>query len=220
MCSIFGSFDKNKVKELIKLNEYRGTFSYSLTFLPTNGSANVMVKGFGKIPDDILDMCNDGYFLGHCQAPTNGLVQDYNRIHPCVFKPHNSDYNMYLLHNGIIKPPYVDAINKQLNTNYQWDTQAFAESINQIGLIPTLNSVEGSFACVMFNHIGDWFKMFRNTVAPLFVDDDLNISSTLFNGNNARIIQPNIIYHIDLPEREIVPQHCFNNQHKPFFFLN
>lgn len=216
MCSIIGSYSKETFTNLVKLNEYRGVFSYSLSFFPIDGSANVLSKGFGKFPLELLDRFEKpGYFLGHCQAPTNGLIEDYDRIHPCAFKPNNSDYNMYLLHNGIIKPDSVDNFNKKLNSDYQWDTQALAEYINNVGLLTALNEVEGSFACVMFNHIGSWLKLFRNEISPLFVDDELNISSTRFK--NSTSIDHNTFYHLDIQNKTLDKSGEFNNTYAPYY---
>lgn len=53
------------------------------------------------------------------------------------------------------------------------------------------NDIDGSFSCLYWDTTARWGQlyMFRNEIAPLFVDKDLNISSTKFPGSKS--IKPN-----------------------------
>ena len=97
MCSIIGSFSKEKFKELVELNQHRGDFSYSLLVLdPISSKALQKKQGFGKFPVDIIDDAMDNkYYLGHTQAPTNGLIEDSSKIHPATMY---KNYETYLFH--------------------------------------------------------------------------------------------------------------------------
>lgn len=204
MCSIVGSYSKAKFIELIKLNTYRGTFSHSLTIIKPDGYQ--ICKGFGPFNEDLLntEFYNDGdYLLGHCQAPTNGLVQEYDRIHPYQGK-------ISLLHNGIIKDAEVGRINSELSTDYVWDTQALAEYIQDD--FSKLSDIEGSFACGCIKE--NELYVFRNAISPLYMDDDANISSTRFTSSN--MISNNSIYKLNKKKFNIVES--FNNTHNPYFF--
>ena len=205
MCSIIGSYSKDKFLELVKLNEYRGSFSYSLTVYNENDSNTW--KDFGLFNKDVLDNVRDGDFiLGHCQAPTNGLVRDYNRIHPYI------NDSIKLLHNGIIKKNDVDRINELLNTNYEWDTQALGEYIKND--FDRLSDVEGSFACCLIKD--NKLFIFRNAISPLYVDRNANISSTKFKESN--MIEFNTIYQLDHLSHSFDGCSNFNNTHNPYYF--
>jgi glucosamine 6-phosphate synthetase-like amidotransferase/phosphosugar isomerase protein len=204
MCSIVGSYSKTKFIELIKLNTYRGAFSHSLTIIK-QGSYDI-VKDFGPFNEDLLntEYYEEGdYLLGHCQAPTNGLVQDYDRIHPYQGK-------LILLHNGIIKDAEVDRINAELGNDYVWDTQALAEYIQDD--FTKLSDIEGSFACGCIKN--NELFVFRNAISPLYRDVDSNISSTKFAGSE--MIMNNSIYKLDNKTFNIVE--TFNNKHNPYYF--
>lgn len=219
MCSIVGSFDKAKFLELVKLNSYRGTFSHSLTYIDPTELTSSTLKRFGPFDETLLDSVPDGYYmLGHCQAPTGGLVKDIDRVHPYtneLFK---------LLHNGILKPQTMEMINKELGTEYEWDTQALLEYITKgshdklyfpLDFVKSLADIDGSFACCLLQGT-DYIYFFRNSVAPLFIDDKLNISSTGFKG--AQSIMFNAIFQLNLFNKTYEEVATFNNKHDPFYF--
>lgn len=156
--------------------------------------------------------------LGHCQAPTGGLVENPEHIHPYVSGPFK------LLHNGIIKPQTMEMINKELGTEYGWDTQALLEFTTKgghdklylpPGFTNALADIDGSFACCLLQGT-DHIYFFRNSVAPLFIDDGLNISSTGFKG--AQSIMFNTIFQLNLFNKTYEEVTTFNNKHDPFYF--
>lgn len=203
MCSIVGSFSKDTFIELLNLNRYRGAFSHSLTLF--RDKETLVFKGFGEFNLALLDNVEPGdYLLGHCQAPTNGLVRDYDRIHPCVTD------NVKLLHNGIIKKQEVDRLNEQLNTKYSWDTQVLCDLVGDS--FQKLSEVEGSFACACIKK--DELFLFRNAIAPLYLDNLSNISSTKIP--NSAMILHNTVY--VLQNGIFVAAETFNNTHNPYYF--
>jgi glucosamine 6-phosphate synthetase-like amidotransferase/phosphosugar isomerase protein len=205
MCSIIGSYSKEKFIELVKLNEYRGSFSYSVTAY--NEKQSNTWKDFGLFNKDVLDNITDGdYILGHCQAPTNGLIRDVNRIHPYI------NDSIKILHNGIIKKHDVDRINESLGKDYEWDTQALGEYIKND--FNNLSDVEGSFACGLIK--GNDLFVFRNAISPLYVDCNSNISSTKFA--ESAMIDYNTIYKLNNLTCVFEKVTAFNNTHNPYYF--
>jgi glucosamine 6-phosphate synthetase-like amidotransferase/phosphosugar isomerase protein len=202
MCSIIGSYNKDKFIELLNLNRYRGSFSHSLTLY--NEHEVRTFKDFGDFNLELLDHINDGdYLLGHCQAPTGGLVKEYSRIHPYV----SEDFK--LLHNGIIKTEALAQINKLLNSEYLWDTQALGELIKDD--FSKLSDIEGSFACVCIKD--NEIYMFRNAISPLYING-ANISSTKFA--DSKMIDHNNVF--KLSNNEFILHDIFHNQHNPYYF--
>jgi|694.fasta_scaffold00062_19 glucosamine 6-phosphate synthetase-like amidotransferase/phosphosugar isomerase protein len=204
MCSIIGSYNKDKFIELLELNRYRGAFSHSLTLYRPEGTT-LTFKGFGDFNLKLLDnVQTDDYILGHCQAPTGGLVKSFDRIHPYV------NNTIKLLHNGIIKTQEVQRINEIINSKHQWDTQLLGEYISED--FNKLSDIEGSFACVCIKN--NKLYMFRNAISPLYQDIYCNISSTKFD--DSEMIDNNVIY--QLREIHYFRVDSFNNTHNPYYF--
>lgn len=109
-----------------------------------------------------LTIAGKTYNIGHVQTPTSNSALK----HPAI----NS--NNMLWHNGIIKQSCMD---EYPNIEYDgWDTMFLLNLIDTYGL-GVLSNVDGSFACV-YNK-GDDVFIFRNEIAPLYIDNDLNMSS-------------------------------------------
>lgn len=208
MCSIVGSFSKDKFKELVKLNQSRGSFSYSFLVLnPTTLETVSLTQNFGTFPTDIVDSTS-GVMLGHCQAPTGGLIEDPDRIHPARLD------NSFLFHNGIIKQKDVKRLQEEYSTNEGWDSKLMLIEIKKKGLIDALNTLDGSFACVYKDQEGIF--IFRSQAGTLFVDDDLNISSTKFD--NSERIKHDTIYKLDLINKSISEYNTFKSKSSPYFY--
>jgi len=175
MCSIVGSFSKQTFKELVTLNQSRGLFSYSfMVFDPTNHKIVSLNQNFGEFPLSIVDDAqSDMYYIGHTQSPTSGLIQDVNRIHPAMSN------NQFLFHNGIIKQKDVLRLQSAINVDEKWDSKLMLLDIQNTSLIETLNTIDGSFACVYFD--GSELMIFRSAAGTLFIDKQMSISSTKFN---------------------------------------
>lgn len=220
MCSISGSFDKDTLIKLLKLNESRGSFSHSLTVVDPIDRTVSTVRQWGLFDVSLLDSVKDGqYMVTHCQAPTNGLVKDEARIHPYEIPGVGR-----LLHNGIITPKSLKIMNESMNTHYEWDTQALLEYLNDShdpwyikGYIDwnRADTIEGSFACVYINEDANVYVV-RNQIAPLFIDANLSISSTKFE--NSTPIPANVENYLNFDLMEVGEIRKFNNTYNPFFF--
>lgn len=206
MCAIVGSFDKAKLIELINLNSYRGSHSYSFSTIdPVNGLW-VRAREFGTIDIDSIDIPESSYALVHVQAPTTE-AKSKNNIHPAI------DGNTRLWHNGIIKSNYVKELQKKYGNDTEWDTELFLRAINKSR--DELCLMDGSFSCLY--HDGDRAYLFRNSISPMFYDDELNISSTRFV--NSKETQPECILSIDLENRRLYNTgFTFKTVDNPYFF--
>lgn len=197
MCAIIGSFDKVKFHRLYTLNEYRGNLSHSVAKFDENDQIIELWKSPGNLNPKVVDHGVDGlYIVGHSQAPTT----DSSNIHP-------SGYNGSLLwHNGIVKQNEFDP-----NT---WDTWWLLKGIETVGY-KFLSTVLGSFACVLYG-VEKKLYIFRNEIAPLFIDDDLNMSSTEFEGS--RPIEPGKVFELNLKDRTLKEVAQFNTRENPYYF--
>lgn len=208
MCAIVGSFDKDKLIELIELNSYRGSHSYSFsTYDIETSSLHVHNKNHGAISYDDIEIFKGEYAIVHIQAPTTEAKSTDN-IHPSK----DSRYMTYLWHNGIIKADYVKKMQEKFGDDTDWDTELLHRAINQD--IFNLNNVDGSFSCLWYD--GSDLNLFRNDISPMFIDDYLNISSTKFPGS--RSTHPNKVIRMDLVDGELYNLHAFKTVNNPYFF--
>ena len=204
MCGIVASFDKNKFNELMKLNSYRGNFSYSIMcFDYIKKEVKSLYKMFGEYDENILNKFDfeNVYYIGHQQAPTGGLTKDQNRIHPSEID------NSFLYHNGMLKNSFL--------LKYDWEKEWDTKLLHKLVLedINNLDKIEGSFSCLYINN--DEIKLFRNQLSPLYIDIDLNISSAKFE--NSKSTKENVIYNIDFKSKEIKIVSEFNNCENIYF---
>lgn len=210
MCGISASLNKDKFIELMKLNSYRGNFSYSvMVFDYINKKILYLNKSFGEFDEKIIENLNfeNVYYIGHQQSPTGGLIKDYERIHPSIL---NDDCNTsYLYHNGLLKNDYL----KKFNHENRWDTELIHKFIrkddfNQLG------NMQGSFSCLFIDKDKN-IKLFRNALSPMFVDKNLNVSSVKFNG--CEKTSYNKIYTIDFENKSFNIDFVFNNEELIYF---
>lgn len=196
MCAIVGSLSKEKLKELFNINAYRGQLSYSLCSFNNSSKLNVLSNAPGAMPVDFIDMFPSDYFyIGHSQAPTT----ESKNIHPA------SVGRAMLWHNGIVKQ-------KTLLSGI-WDTEWMLKGILKDSW-DFLSTIDGTFACVYYD--GEQLYIFRNEISPLFVDEQLNISSTKFNG--AMSLPANTVFKIDLKRIKIEPIAAFKTKENPYYF--
>lgn len=196
MCAIVGSFTKSKLKELFDINAYRGQLSYSLASFDINETLQVIMQSPGKMSENFIDeFPANFYYIGHSQAPTTEATS----IHPAA------DHGMLLWHNGIIKQ-------KELPEN-TWDTLWLLNKIKEFGW-SYLSEVDGTFACVLYSNYT--LYIFRNEISPLFMDDELNISSTKFD--NSKSIEPNTVFRIDITGKKLIPVATFTTKENPYYF--
>jgi hypothetical protein len=205
MCSIFGSFSKDKIVELAELNKYRGQHSYSYSYYYTDTNEITVYKGLGELPLDQINIPPKAYCIAHMQAPTTeNKSEDF--IHPAFYK------NTFLWHNGIIKDHWVKDTMKSAGISESWDTYQILHKYVNTG---SLNDIDGTFSCVYYGH--GQLQLFRNEISPLFLDSDYNISSTRFA--NSIPLEPNIIWQFN-PGNSIIPIGTFNTVENPYFFMD
>ena len=203
MCAISGSFQVYKLEQLYKLNAYRGELSYSFNAFKVNNNRVELAVAYsddGSLPEHILLASSwsnqpNNYYIAHSQAPT---TQTDDR-HPAMFG------DAMLWHNGIIKQSTIP--------EETWDTAWLLEKIIDYGW-SSLSRVDGTFACVMY-YGGELF-VFRNEISPLFIDDNLNISSTKFEGSKS--LEPNKVFKMYLTDKKIAPVAYFETVENPYYF--
>ena len=217
MCAIFGSSSKEKFLELVEVNQYRGSESWSVAQFQTgalkhyrDGETFKLVnefKGLGEFFLDVMDefeeqdlLLNNFYYLGHVQAPTTSSVS----IHPSKYD------NDLLWHNGIIKDYQVKEWQEEYG-NKEWDTELLHRHIILGG---SLDDVDGTFSCARYDK--EHIYLFRNEISPLFYDNNLNISSAEFK--NAEETEAGVMYKMNLHDRELEVIQRFETKENPYYF--
>jgi glutamine phosphoribosylpyrophosphate amidotransferase len=150
----------------------------------------------------------------HSQAPTTEN-SDSSSIHPA--RMHHSEVGdtSLLWHNGILKPNTISMLREKTGMDTTWDTQLLLQHmINS----ESLSEIDGTFACLMY-HAGNMY-MFRNEISPLFIDFDMNISSTKFEVSsitgNAFSILPNHVFKLDFYSMTSIIQSTFTTKNSPY----
>lgn len=206
MCAIVGSFDKSKLIELIKLNSYRGSHSFSFTVIDPLYGLSLRVRDFGTIDPDIISIPEGGYGIVHVQAPTTE-AKTFESIHPAT------DGNTLLWHNGIIKSHYVKILQSKYGHGINWDTELLLRAVNYSK--DELNHIDGSFSCLWYD--GSTAHLFRNDISPMFYDRELNISSTKFDGSISTVA--NTILRMDLQSKCLYNTgFTFRTVENPYYF--
>ena len=208
MCAIVGSFRRDKLLELIELNSYRGSHSYSFTTIDPVNRLWLRRRDFGTIKPEMIDIPENGYAIVHVQAPTTEAKSTSN-IHPAM------DGDTRLWHNGIIKAHYVSSLQKKFGFDTNWDTELLLRAVNSSK--DELNHIDGSFSCLW--HDGSTAHLFRNDISPMFYDNELNISSTKFDGS---ISTPsNSILKMDFQAKCLYNTgYSFKTVENPYFFMD
>jgi len=214
MCSIISGFNKDRVKELAKLNSYRGQHSHSV-FVYDTSTTNILYqyKDFGPLDLDSHDL-PDGYIICHQQAPTTDN-KNTTSIHPARL-----DYNL-LYHNGIIKSQEIRRLSASMNCpDITWDTMLILKQLIDTGFP---NNIDGTFSCIW--HTESELYVFRNEISPLFFDcitidgkPDIVLSSTKFDGGAS--LEPNIIFKLNLLECSLESVSTFTTKENPYFLNN
>ena len=209
MCSIIGSFNKDVIVDLVKLNLYRGQHSYSYSYYdPKTKIITYMRKDLGSIPVEDILVPEGQYCIAHMQAPTTDN-KSFNSIHPAIYGPSQS----CLWHNGIVKDLCVKDMMKGLKETNSWDTYLI---LKQFEMQRTLNGIDGTFSCLYYK-AEEGLKLFRNEISPMFFDNDFNISSTKFD--NSQSLEPNIVWNF-IPGECIINESTFTTVENPYFFMD
>lgn len=175
MCSIIGSYSKERLRHLAELNSYRGSHSHSLYVLDKDSNIEYSHRGFGPlvISDHPIADGDGRYFIAHQQAPTTEAKGEQS-IHPAQIN------NNLLWHNGIIKEDDVQRLKELYGSNEAWDTRLLLMHYLQSD---NVEGVDGTFACVLYRN--NELHLFRNEISPLFYSEQGDISSTYFANSMA-----------------------------------
>jgi hypothetical protein len=214
MCAISGSFDINEVKLLYNSQLNRGNKNSSFTQFVWK-EACVVKKVSGVLSDgDFVEYTGETesppYYITHSQAPT-GTTGD-NNIHPSAV-----DFmwggKSYMWHNGVIPQKSMQELNKQLHTDFTWDTRIIHHMV--MGYID-LSSIDGSFACLFVTPEKDLF-VFRNEQSPLFMNKDMTFSSTKFE--KSAELPPNALFYVNPIKRELIHTGVTFKSNQPLYYF-
>lgn len=216
MCAIVGSRSLETLIELTKLNSYRGSHSYSVSlYNTTTGILSILKKSLGEPDLSRFSIPGNCYGIVHVQAPTTE-EKTIDSVHPAVVTDRFEQWpTAALWHNGIIKAEMVKQLSYIHKTS--WDTmqilRALESSQNDWN---KLNNLDGTFSCLYYNRESLSLYLFRNEISPMFIDKELNLSSTKFEGSEET--DPNVVFKIDFSYNRIVPRGKFTTVENPYFF--
>lgn len=222
MCAIVGSFNTEKLRELVKLNLYRGSHSYSISLYDTYLNRLTIVKrNIGEIDLNDVVVPSRNYGIVHVQAPTTS-AKDLDSVHPAragfissFTVDKNTKHEFYeeaLWHNGILKENTVVELQQHIGL-IEWDTLLLLSELSHDGW-NALNNIDGTFSCLYYNR-GSCY-LFRNEISPMFIDDELNISSTKFAGSKST--EPNKVLKIEFDYKTAAPIFTFKTVENPYYF--
>lgn len=155
-------------------------------------------RGVKESSIDELTIARKTYNIGHVQTPTSNSALKHPAINSCT----------KLWHNGIIKQSCMDEYPDIVYDG--WDTMFLLKLIDTYGT-SELSNVDGSFACVYNN--GDNVFIFRNEIAPLYIDDELNLSSIKSEGMH--MLPPNKVFCVNaIGELDVVAE--FTTKNNPY----
>lgn len=204
MCSIVGSFDRDKLIELCKANEYRGQQSHSISYFNKDTGEITIIRSLGSVNYDSIIIPERHYAIVHQQAPTSNKLSEEN-IHPA------SHDESFLWHNGIIKQAFVPVLQVMTNSVKTWDSELLLMAAAMD--IENLSMIEGSFSCLLYTR-GELY-LFRNEISPMFYDANMTISSTKFDG--AMPTDPNQLFFMDFFGKSLVGVAEFKTKENPYF---
>ena len=211
MCAIVGSFSSSKLLELVEINSYRGQHSYSFSIMNrSTGILSIIEKGIGPFNKSIVNIPGNCYGIAHIQAPTTEST-DIESVHPCIVLGSSGNVKHALWHNGILKHNTIEQLKD--NTDITWDTKLMLLEVIDNGW-DALNIMDGTFSCIYYKE--KQLFHFRNNISPMFIDDDMNISSTKFKGSSET--KPEAILKFDLRYNELIEISKFKTVNNPYFF--
>lgn len=212
MCAIIGTRNYSKLQELIALNSYRGSHSYSLSFFDiSTGKLTILKKDFGEPNINNIVIPDNTYVIAHVQAPTTDQ-KTTAAIHPAIGGEAGGDA---LWHNGIIKEDTIKSLVSKYNTT--WDTRQILNILTEEWSgVESFNQLDGTFSCLYYRNVDKSLYIFRNEISPMFIDDDFNISSTRFE--NSRETIPNQIWQLNLKDNTMQSISTFTTVENPYFF--
>jgi hypothetical protein len=219
MCAIVGSLSAEKLRELVALNSYRGSHSYSYSLYdPDTGVLSIVDKGLGSINVNKIVFPDNLYGIVHVQAPTTEARSE-EFIHPAIIP------NIYskqtprkaLWHNGIVKAHVIERYSRRTCTS--WDTMQILRLISENNAIndwDVLSNIDGTFSCLYYDETNTNLFLFRNEISPMFIDKELNISSTKFEGSAET--PPNQVLRMDFVTESLHNEYNFETVENPYYF--
>jgi hypothetical protein len=202
MCSIIGSFDKDKVVELCELNAYRGQYTHSINYFDVNRGTITIHRREGAVDYSTINIPQGNYCIVHMQAPT---TENTGAIHPAYYE------GSYLWHNGILKQKEVARLKDLLQEITDWDTYLLLKAYS---CGHDMGSIDGSFSCLLYAEKS--LVLFRNEISPMFIDDDMSISSTKFSGSAST--NPNVFLTLNFQKKTVSSGKTFKTAENPYFF--
>ena len=205
MCSVIGSFSKDKIIELCELNAYRGQHSHSISYYNPDVNDFKEVNRFtGPVNYDAIKIPEGYYCIVHMQAPTTEN-KNSKTIHPAKIG------SSLLWHNGIIKNKECARLRHEYQLSSTWDTYLLLHYVN---VEQTPKGIDGTFSCLWYD--GSRLHLFRNEISPMFIDTEFNISSTKFK--NSIATEPNTMLLFDPKEKKTTPIAHFDTVENPYYF--
>jgi hypothetical protein len=181
---------------------------------PIKRDLKIIKRGLGQFDASGVEDYMGVYWIGHIQAPTTE-AKSMDTVHPsewCVW-PYTSVCDTYMWHNGILKEDCIKMMQNALYTKAKWDTRLLHWWYIQDR---DLSLVDGTFSCLMYEQ-GD-ILLFRNEISPMFIDDQLNISSTKFTDS---VRTPaNSVLKLDFINNVPVKVKTFSTKENPYYFAN
>jgi len=222
MCAIVGSFDTDTLLDLIEINSYRGSHSYSFSILDTyTGIMTICKRELGDIDRSSIVIPERHYGIAHIQAPTTD-ARGLESVHPAranlissyrVDKNTlNEQYSTCIWHNGIMKDDTIKELQKT-SGDIKWDTMLMLCELMSEGW-QALDKFDGTFSCLFYNS-GSMY-LFRNEISPMFIDNNMNISSTKFLGSRAT--EPNKVLRMEFEHKTAAPIYTFKTVENPYYF--
>lgn len=208
MCSIIGSKNLDTLKELSKLNSYRGTHSHSFFVFSSEGDLLYGHRGFG--PLNVVEyegpIRDNVYYIAHQQAPTTENKND-SAIHPAQVD------GCMLWHNGIVKEKDIARLRSELGASTTWDTELI---LRQYLETSSVDNIDGTFSCVLY--MAPQLLMFRNEISPMFINMETgDISSTKFE--NSVSLDANTIFTFNpFDVNMLVKLTEFSTVENPYYF--
>lgn len=184
MCCISASKSVERLKAMIRAGSDRAGHSYSITvfgkgtsrYMVTNSAVDEILESIDYAVAHGLIVDGSTYVIVHQQAPTTS-ERTMSSVHPAYLKV--GDHQTLLWHNGIIKDDSVRDLQSKYNSTTMWDTMLLSHAVGDLVLNSNqsaLSRILGGFAC-MYSVDGQQLWAFRNSVCPLYFNDDLDISS-------------------------------------------
>lgn len=198
MCGLFASKCKKTFFELAKVNQPRGSRTFSVSWIKDSELTTLI--GFGEFHAEQEIPDGADYYIGHVQAPTSLS----SLAHPAKFNEN------YLWHNGIVKPASIEEMQRKFNCpNEEWDTKLILMNVDN------LSDINGTFACV--GYINRQLKVFRNEISPLFHGPNLSFSSVKTQLTSSAV-EPNKVFLIDPTKCTMSIESQFTTKENPYYF--